>query len=84
MAKEKDKEVATQAEVAPPQPEAEPAPAAANEAETPEQRRARFAREDFARRQAEAKAARSEVLKRNGLYDDTENINPGEALNSCC
>jgi hypothetical protein len=52
--------------------------------ETFEQRRAGEFRAAFIKRNTEAIAERREILERNGLADDTSEINPDEALRQCC
>jgi hypothetical protein len=52
--------------------------------ETFEQRRQREERDAFLKRNAEAVAARREILLRNAGIDDTEGIDLEEALRRCC
>jgi hypothetical protein len=55
--------------------------------ETWEERRLRELREEYVRRNAEALAARREILRANGLPDDTQDIDPKamvEIMKRCC
>jgi hypothetical protein len=52
--------------------------------ETFEPPQAQEFRAAFIKRYAEAMAERREILLHNGLPDDTQEINPDEALKQCC
>lgn len=64
--------------------EKEPILAPVIETESWEERNARERQGEFLRRNAEALAARREILTTNGLPDDTQDADPSEAAKRCC
>ena len=59
-------------------------PVPAKTEETWEQQQQRKKQEDFVKRNTEAIKQRREILKANGLEDDTQKIDPAEVVKRCC